>query len=77
MSCLMHLDGYIRNKQAAIRVMHIADVLTKRMGVISAGKISALFIADLGTERCSVRRNEDAGIAEAGYINYFSAFIFV
>ena len=27
MSCLMHLDGYIRNKQAAIRVMHIADVL--------------------------------------------------
>lgn len=27
MSCLMHLDGYIQNKQAPIRVMHIADVL--------------------------------------------------
>jgi len=27
MSCLMHLDGYIQNKQAGIRVMHLADVL--------------------------------------------------
>jgi L-lactate dehydrogenase complex protein LldE len=27
MSCLMHLDGYIRNKKANIKVLHIADVL--------------------------------------------------
>ncbi|HXL58411.1 MAG TPA: (Fe-S)-binding protein, partial [Chitinophagaceae bacterium] len=27
MSCLMHLDGYIKNKHANIQVLHIADVL--------------------------------------------------
>ncbi len=27
MSCLMHLDGYIRKKELPIRTMHIADVL--------------------------------------------------
>ena len=27
MSCLMHIDGYIKNKNANIRVMHLADVL--------------------------------------------------
>lgn len=27
LSCLMHLDGYIRNKSLPIRTMHIADVL--------------------------------------------------
>ena len=27
MSCLMHLDGYIRNKGLNIQVMHLADVL--------------------------------------------------
>jgi L-lactate dehydrogenase complex protein LldE len=27
MSCLMHLDGYIKNKKANIQVMHLADVL--------------------------------------------------
>jgi L-lactate dehydrogenase complex protein LldE len=26
-SCLMHLDGYIRNKGYKIRTMHLADVL--------------------------------------------------
>lgn len=28
MSCLMHLDGYIKKQQKPIKVMHIADVLT-------------------------------------------------
>lgn len=27
MSCLMHLDGYIENKQAGIGILHLADVL--------------------------------------------------
>jgi L-lactate dehydrogenase complex protein LldE len=27
MSCLMHLDGYFKNKNAHIQVMHLADVL--------------------------------------------------
>ncbi len=27
LSCLMHLDGYIRQKGYSIRAMHIADVL--------------------------------------------------
>lgn len=27
LSCLMHLDGYIRNKGYSIRTMHLADVL--------------------------------------------------
>jgi len=27
LSCLMHLDGYIRYKQHPIKAMHIADVL--------------------------------------------------
>ncbi|CAN5469039.1 (Fe-S)-binding protein [soil metagenome] len=27
MSCLMHLDGYIKNKKANIQTMHLADVL--------------------------------------------------
>ena len=27
LSCLMHLDGYIRHKELPIRTMHIADVL--------------------------------------------------
>jgi L-lactate dehydrogenase complex protein LldE len=27
LSCLMHLDGYIRHKEYPIRTMHIADVL--------------------------------------------------
>lgn len=27
MSCLMHLDGYIKNKNAALKVLHLADVL--------------------------------------------------
>ena len=27
LSCLMHLDGYIRHKGYSIRAMHIADVL--------------------------------------------------
>ena len=27
MSCLMHLDGYIKNKNANIQTMHLADVL--------------------------------------------------
>ena len=27
LSCLMHLDGYIRHKEYAIKTMHIADVL--------------------------------------------------
>jgi L-lactate dehydrogenase complex protein LldE len=27
MSCLMHLDGYIKNKNAHIQTMHLADVL--------------------------------------------------
>lgn len=26
-SCLMHIDGYIKNKKAAIQTMHLADVL--------------------------------------------------
>jgi len=30
LSCLMHLDGYIRHKGYAIRAMHIADVLASR-----------------------------------------------
>jgi L-lactate dehydrogenase complex protein LldE len=28
MSCLMHMDGYIKNRNAGIKVMHIADVLS-------------------------------------------------
>ncbi|MBG9377642.1 (Fe-S)-binding protein [Panacibacter sp. DH6] len=27
MSCLMHLDGYIKNKNAAVKTLHLADVL--------------------------------------------------
>jgi L-lactate dehydrogenase complex protein LldE len=27
MSCLMHLDGYIRHKDLPIKTMHLADVL--------------------------------------------------
>jgi L-lactate dehydrogenase complex protein LldE len=27
MSCLMHLDGYIKNKKACLKVLHLADVL--------------------------------------------------
>ena len=27
MSCLMHLDGYIRNKNYQLKTLHIADVL--------------------------------------------------
>ena len=27
MSCLMHIDGYIKNKNANIQTMHLADVL--------------------------------------------------
>jgi L-lactate dehydrogenase complex protein LldE len=27
LSCLMHLDGYIRKKELPIKTMHIADVL--------------------------------------------------
>jgi len=27
LSCLMHLDGYAKNKGVAIKAMHIADVL--------------------------------------------------
>ena len=27
LSCLMHLDGFIKNKGLAIKTMHIADVL--------------------------------------------------
>ena len=30
LSCLMHLDGYIRHKGYAIKTMHIADVLASR-----------------------------------------------
>jgi len=30
LSCLMHLDGYIRHKGYTIRTMHIADVLASR-----------------------------------------------
>jgi L-lactate dehydrogenase complex protein LldE len=30
LSCLMHLDGYIRNKGLAIKTMHIADVLASK-----------------------------------------------
>jgi len=30
LSCLMHLDGYIRHKGYSIRTMHIADVLASR-----------------------------------------------
>lgn len=30
MSCLMHLDGYIKNKGIALKTMHIADVLAMR-----------------------------------------------
>ncbi len=30
LSCLMHLDGYIRHKGYAIRTMHIADVLASK-----------------------------------------------
>ena len=26
-SCLMHLDGRIKNKQGSLKVMHLADVL--------------------------------------------------
>ena len=29
MSCLMHIDGYIRNKGVALKVLHLADVLAK------------------------------------------------
>jgi L-lactate dehydrogenase complex protein LldE len=27
MSCLMHLDGYLKNKEKNLRVLHLADVL--------------------------------------------------
>jgi L-lactate dehydrogenase complex protein LldE len=27
LSCLMHLDGYIRRKEMGLQTMHIADVL--------------------------------------------------
>lgn len=27
MSCLMHLDGYIKNKKSALKALHLADVL--------------------------------------------------
>jgi L-lactate dehydrogenase complex protein LldE len=27
MSCLMHLDGYLKNKNVKMQVMHLADVL--------------------------------------------------
>jgi L-lactate dehydrogenase complex protein LldE len=27
MSCLMHLDGYMRNQQMNLQVLHLADVL--------------------------------------------------
>ena len=27
LSCLMHLDGYIKNKGYSIKTMHLADVL--------------------------------------------------
>ena len=27
MSCLMHLDGYIKNKKSSLKAMHLADVL--------------------------------------------------
>jgi len=27
MSCLMHLDGYIKNKKANLKTLHLADVL--------------------------------------------------
>ncbi|HVV04448.1 MAG TPA: (Fe-S)-binding protein, partial [Puia sp.] len=30
LSCLMHLDGYIRHKGYSIKTMHIADVLASR-----------------------------------------------
>ena len=30
LSCLMHLDGYIRHKGYSIRTLHIADVLAKK-----------------------------------------------
>jgi L-lactate dehydrogenase complex protein LldE len=29
MSCLMHIDGYIKNKGVALKVLHLADVLGK------------------------------------------------
>ncbi len=29
MSCLMHIDGYIKNKGAALKVLHLADVLAQ------------------------------------------------
>ncbi len=29
MSCLMHLDGYIKNKAVDLKVLHLADVLAK------------------------------------------------
>jgi L-lactate dehydrogenase complex protein LldE len=29
LSCLMHIDGYIRRKELPIQTMHIADVLSK------------------------------------------------
>jgi L-lactate dehydrogenase complex protein LldE len=29
MSCLMHIDGYIKNKGVDLKVLHIADVLAK------------------------------------------------
>lgn len=32
LSCLMHLDGYIRNKNIPLRTMHIADVLASGWG---------------------------------------------
>jgi L-lactate dehydrogenase complex protein LldE len=27
LSCLMHIDGYIKNKNLSLKTMHIADVL--------------------------------------------------
>ena len=27
MSCLMHLDGYIKNKKSNLKTLHLADVL--------------------------------------------------
>jgi L-lactate dehydrogenase complex protein LldE len=33
MSCLMHLDGFIRRQRKPIRVMHIAEVFTEACGI--------------------------------------------